>query len=100
MVDTTTAVGEVNAVAYTPHELNRLISREIAGRLREVADTLTGNASTVDELFSALVLNGHYAGKFVARAQVYRDVASQLRAVADSELETAGIACSEGGEAL
>ncbi len=37
MVDTTSPVREAATVAYTPVELNRLISREIAGRLREVA---------------------------------------------------------------
>src|SRR6185369_14624628 len=82
MVDTTTPVREAATVAYTPEELNRLISREVAGRLREVADTLMTNADVVGDLFTDLVLAGTYIGAFVVRAQVYRDVASQLRAVA------------------
>ncbi|WP_372671298.1 hypothetical protein [Amycolatopsis kentuckyensis] len=100
MVDTATPAREVHTVAYTPVELNRLISREIAGRLREVADTLTTNADVVGDLFTRLVMAGTYIGAFAARAQTYRDVASQLRAVAAFELETAGIACSWCGEAL
>jgi hypothetical protein len=100
MVDTTTPFREDNAVTYTPVELNRLVSREIAGRLREVAGTLATNADVVGDLFTRLVLAGTYIGALAVRAQVYRDVASQLRAVAAFELETAGIACSWCGEAL
>lgn len=100
MVDTTGPVREAATVAYTPVELNRLISREIAGRLREAADTLSTNADLVGELFTRLVLAGTYIGAFAVRAQTYRDVASQLRGVAAFELETAGIACSWCGEAL
>jgi hypothetical protein len=91
-------------VTYDLRDLNRLIStitaEVVAARLREVADTLTRNADVAGALFTRLALQGTYAYPFAARAQVYRDVASQLRAVAAYELELAGIACSWCGEAL
>ena len=80
MVDTTTPVREVTAVTYTPHELNALVSREIAGRLREVADKLTDNV-----LF---LVQSNLPAKFVrSRVNVYLDVESQLRALANLEME-------------
>lgn len=98
------AVESDDLVIYDPRDLNRLIStvtaEAIAARLREVADTLARNADVAGALFTRLAIKGTYAYPFAARAQVYRDVASQLRAVAAYELELAGIACSWCGEAL
>lgn len=85
MVDTHTAARETEETtyAYTPHELNRMLSREIAGRLRELADTLDANASF---LFASTAVPAAFARP---RLRAYLDVSSQLRAVARHEIETA-----------
>ncbi len=81
MVDTTPLTrATANTVTYAPRELNALVTREIAGRLREVADTLTDNV-----LF---LLLSDLPGPFVrSRSNVYLDVASQLLALANHELD-------------
>ncbi|MEV4604909.1 hypothetical protein AB0K15_47145 [Amycolatopsis sp. NPDC049253] len=87
MVDTTTVARDVadqtTAVTYTPRELNVLISREIAGRLCEIADTLTTNAGF-------LLANDDVPVSIKRpRAGVYRDVALQLIKLAGDELHSA-----------
>ena len=88
MVDTHTAArvvemsGEVVACTYTPYELNRMVSREIAGRLQELADTLEANAAFLRANASVP------AGFARPRFRAYLDVAAQLRAVARHEVET------------
>ena len=89
MVDTHTAAreteqqGQETTYAYTPHELNRLLSCEVAGRLRELADTLDANAAF---LFASTAVPAAFARP---RLRAYLDVSSQLRAVARHEIETA-----------
>ncbi|MEU4672440.1 hypothetical protein AB0F91_31805 [Amycolatopsis sp. NPDC023774] len=81
-----TAVDQPSApetYVYTPHELNRLISREIAGRLCEIADTLTANADFL------LANDDVPASIKQPRAGVYRDVALQLIKLAGDELHGA-----------
>jgi hypothetical protein len=87
MVDTPTVARDVadqaTAVTYTPRELNVLISREIAGRLCEIADTLALNAGF-------LFANDDVPASVMRpRAGVYRDVAMQLRQLAGDELYSA-----------
>ncbi|UJW34225.1 hypothetical protein L3Q67_10915 [Saccharothrix sp. AJ9571] len=90
MVATTTPVTGTadEPVTYTPAELNRLISREIAGRLNEVADLFAANAMRLDI--------AHYAAPFLPRAYwetlslTYWRIAHQLELLAADEL--AGIA--------
>jgi hypothetical protein len=81
MVATTTPDREAVTYAYTPAELNRLISRELAGRLHEIGMTLMSNAAF-------LLANDTVpaAGKR-DRARVYLDVATQLRLLALAELD-------------
>ncbi|WP_239154421.1 hypothetical protein [Amycolatopsis sp. FDAARGOS 1241] len=78
---------EAVTYTYTPHQLNRLISREVCGRLHELADTLTTNA--------ALLLANDVvpAAAKHARARTYLDVAAQLRHVGIAEL--VGVTVSE-----
>lgn len=80
MVDTTTPVREV-AFAYTPAELNRLISRELCGRLHELCLSLTSNAAFLlaNDTVPAAVKRD--------RVRVYLDVAAQLRLLAVDELD-------------
>ncbi|WP_239154377.1 hypothetical protein [Amycolatopsis sp. FDAARGOS 1241] len=74
---------EAVTYTYTPRELNVLISREIAGRLCEIADTLTANADF-------LLANDDVPASIKRpRAGVYRDVALQLIKLAGNELHGA-----------
>lgn len=81
MVDTTSPVREAAAFTYTPAELNRLISRELAGRLHELGMTLMSNAAFLlaNDTVPATVKRD--------RARVYLDVATQLRLLALAELD-------------
>ena len=100
MVDTTAPAREPVTVAYTPREWNREISISRANVLREVADTLTDNADVVGDLVAAVVRKGGDGYAFAVRAQVYREVAEQLRHVAFAEqAPTLGL-CPDCGEAL
>jgi hypothetical protein len=93
MVDTPTVASEAadqaTAVAYTPRELNRLISREIAGRLFEIAGKLATNAGflLVNEDLPASVKR--------PRAGVYCDVAVQLKKLGEDELYRSGVWAGE-----
>ncbi|WP_235079118.1 hypothetical protein [Amycolatopsis orientalis] len=77
--------GDETTYAYTPHELNQMLSREVAGRLRELADTLDANAAF---LFASTAVPAAFARP---RLRAYLDVSSQLRAVARHEIETANV---------
>jgi hypothetical protein len=80
MVDTAAPAREV-AFTYTPAELNRLISRELAGRLHELGMTLMSNAAFL------LANDTVPAAAKRDRTRVYLDVASQLRLLAIDELD-------------
>ncbi|MFI5611331.1 hypothetical protein [Amycolatopsis sp. NPDC051903] len=71
---------EAVTYTYTPHELNRLISREVCGRLHELADTLTSNAAFL------LANDAVPAAAKSARARTYLDVATQLRHVGIADM--------------
>ncbi|WIV60171.1 hypothetical protein [Amycolatopsis nalaikhensis] len=83
MVDTTAPAHEV-AYTYTPAELNRLISRELAGRLHELGMSLMSNAAFLlaNDTVPAAVKRD--------RARVYLDVSAQLRLLALAELDGIG----------
>ncbi|QFU85727.1 HIT family protein [Amycolatopsis sp. YIM 10] len=86
MVNPTTPVTGTadEPVTYTPAELNRLISRAIAGRLNEVADLLGENAlRLLDCAFTASTLPPAYAE---SRADAYVNVAEHLYLLAADEL--------------
>jgi hypothetical protein len=100
MVDTTTRVREAVTVAYEPREWNQLISMSRGNVLRDVADTLTDNADVVSDLVAAVVRKGGDGYAFAVRAQVYREVAAQLRHVAFAEQAPALGLCPDCGEAL
>ncbi|MGW4488852.1 hypothetical protein ACWEOE_34065 [Amycolatopsis sp. NPDC004368] len=70
---------------YTPHELNRLISREIAGRLQEISAQLCLMARFL------IVNNGAPLAVKGPRVRTYLDVATQLRLLAQQEIETAQV---------
>ncbi|WP_020664228.1 hypothetical protein [Amycolatopsis benzoatilytica] len=81
MVDTTAPVRETVVFTYTPAELNRLISRELCGRLHELGMSLMSNAAFLlanDTVPTAVKRD---------RARVYLDVAAQLRLLAIDELD-------------
>ncbi|WP_460438154.1 hypothetical protein [Amycolatopsis stemonae] len=80
MVDTTTAAREVS-YTYTPAELNRLISREISGRLHELGMSLMSNAAFL------LANDAVPAAAKRDRARAYLDVSAQLRLLALAELD-------------
>lgn len=80
MVDITTATREA-AFTYTPTELNRLISRELAGRLHELGMSLMSNAAFL------LANDTVPATAKRDRARVYLDVAAQVRLLALDELD-------------
>ncbi|MET7990533.1 hypothetical protein ABZU76_06445 [Amycolatopsis sp. NPDC005232] len=77
---------EVTTYSYTPDELNRLVSREIAGRLGEIAAQLCLMARYL------IVNDGAPVAVKGPRVKTYLDVSTQLRLLAQQELETAGIA--------
>lgn len=81
MVDTTSPVREATTVAYTPAELNALISREVSGRLHEVGMTLMSNAAFL------LANDTVPAAAKRDRVRVYLDVSAQLRLLALAELD-------------
>ncbi len=80
MVDTTAPAREV-AYTYTPAELNRLISRELSGRLHELGMTFMSNAAFL------LANDTIPAAAKRDRTRVYLDVAAQLRLLALAELD-------------
>ncbi|WP_326945783.1 hypothetical protein OG439_40665 [Amycolatopsis sp. NBC_01307] len=82
MVDTTSPVREVSAVAYTPAQLNRLISREIAGRLHEVGETLLTNVAFL------MANDAVPAAAKQVRTRTYLDVVAQLWLLAAGELDS------------
>ncbi|WP_328645551.1 hypothetical protein OHS58_37405 [Amycolatopsis sp. NBC_00348] len=83
MVDTTSPVRDVHTVAYTVSELNRLVSREIAGRYRELASTLCDNAAF-------LLANDDVPARVKQqRSRAYLDIAMQLHQLADGEIRGA-----------
>ncbi|WP_328645208.1 hypothetical protein OHS58_34045 [Amycolatopsis sp. NBC_00348] len=83
MVDTTSPVRDVHTVAYTVAELNRLVSREIAGRYRELASTLCDNAAF-------LIANDTVPARVKQqRSRAYLDIAMQLHQLADGEIRGA-----------
>ncbi|MFE0027082.1 hypothetical protein [Amycolatopsis sp. NPDC059021] len=100
MADTTAPAREAVTVAYEPREWNRLISMSRANVLREVADTLTDNAAIVAVLVAAVARKGGDGYAFAVRAQVYREVAEQLRHVAFAEQAPSLGLCPDCGEAL
>ncbi|MFJ9787816.1 hypothetical protein ACIRSS_50155 [Amycolatopsis sp. NPDC101161] len=79
MVDTTAPVREVATVAYTPAALNRLISREIAGRLREVA-------AMHQEISAAMVAGDGVTPDERRRGIWHRAEADRLEQLAAAEL--------------
>jgi hypothetical protein len=85
MVDTTAPVREALTVAYTPAELNGLISREIAGRLYEITSTLLSNVAF-------LLANDNVPRELKdQRVRTYLDVTTQLRLLAVAELDGADV---------
>ncbi|WP_326568043.1 hypothetical protein VSH64_40590 [Amycolatopsis rhabdoformis] len=71
---------EPTTYTYTPRELNRLVSREISGRLLELADILARNAAF-------LLANDQVPAEVKrTRALTYLDVADQLRSVGLDEV--------------
>ncbi len=82
MVDTTAPAREAATFTYTPDELNRLISREISGRLHELGLSLMSNAAFL------LANDTVPAAAKRDRARVYLDVSAQLRLLALAELES------------
>ncbi|RSD20116.1 hypothetical protein [Amycolatopsis eburnea] len=81
MVDTTAPAREAATFTYTPAELNRLISREISGRLHELGLSLMSNAAFL------LANDTVPVAAKRDRARVYLDVAAQLRLLAAAELD-------------
>ncbi|WP_328447445.1 hypothetical protein [Amycolatopsis sp. NBC_00438] len=81
MVDTTAPEREAATFAYTPAELNAVISREVSGRLHELGMSLMSNAAFLlaNDTVPAAVKRD--------RARVYLDVAAQLRLLAIDELD-------------
>ncbi|UOZ09375.1 hypothetical protein [Amycolatopsis sp. WQ 127309] len=82
MVDTTSPARDVHTVAYTPAQLNRLISREIAGRLHEVSETLLTNVAFL------MANDAVPAAAKQVRTRTYLDVVAQLWLLAAGELDS------------